>query len=252
MNEYGVQDPVLRNLHLHRTSSREASRSARDPRHCVWYMFHMESEPVSRKGHIALHTWHLERPSQISDMRFAVVGTSGAGKSTFARALATAAGCPHVELDTLYWGPDWTSVPTEAFEASVRATTTEDRSEADGNYAVIREQLWSRATHIVWLNYGGATVFHRVVARTIRGLFFRTRLWHGNRDTFRTTFFSKDSILLWAITRFRGNRRTFAALRQDPKYAQLTWVEITGTADARAVRKSQLRTAESPLPVPGA
>ncbi|HCU2021331.1 TPA: AAA family ATPase [Pseudomonas aeruginosa] len=40
-------------------------------------------------------------------LRVVVVGTSGAGKSTFSAALAARLGCTHVELDRLYWGPGW-------------------------------------------------------------------------------------------------------------------------------------------------
>ncbi len=35
-------------------------------------------------------------------MRCVVIGTSGAGKSTFAQALSKAAECPWIELDALY------------------------------------------------------------------------------------------------------------------------------------------------------
>jgi len=40
--------------------------------------------------------------------RVAVIGTTGSGKTIFARRLAAALDAPHVELDALYWGPGWT------------------------------------------------------------------------------------------------------------------------------------------------
>lgn len=176
-------------------------------------------------------------------MRFVVVGTSGAGKSTFAGALAAAACCPHVELDRLYWAPGWQAVPVETFERSVRAATAEDRWVVDGNYSVVRELLWSRATHIIWLNPSRSTVMSRVLSRTMRRLFLRTPICNGNRESFRMTFFSKDSILLYAFATFSRNRRKYTALRQDPAYGHLQWLEIAQSVKASEFVRSQDRGA---------
>jgi len=163
-------------------------------------------------------------------MRCVVVGTSGSGKSTFAQALAHAAGCPCIELDQLYWGPGWTAVPHEQFEDAVRAASSGDRWVADGNYSAVRDVLWSRATHIVWLNFGRWTVFSRVLWRTLRHGLTRRKLSHGNRESLRMAFFSRESVLLWSWTTFAGNRSKFAALREDARYAHLHWTEITDPA----------------------
>jgi len=45
----------------------------------------------------------------------AVLGTSGAGKSTVAAALASLNKVPHVDLDDLAIGPSWQSVPDDQF-----------------------------------------------------------------------------------------------------------------------------------------
>jgi len=39
--------------------------------------------------------------------RIAVVGTSCSGKTTFAANLASIVNRKHIELDTIYWLPDW-------------------------------------------------------------------------------------------------------------------------------------------------
>lgn len=159
-------------------------------------------------------------------MRYVVIGTSGAGKSTLAAQLAQATHSPHIELDTLYWGPGWQAVAPERFADAVAQATQGERWVADGNYSAVREQLWSRATHIVWLNYSRSTVFRRVLGRTmVRGL-LRTRLSHGNRESLRMAFFSRDSILRWSWTTFTRNRVRYAALREDPAGAHLRWVEL--------------------------
>ncbi|KAF0811382.1 hypothetical protein IGB42_04148 [Andreprevotia sp. IGB-42] len=160
-------------------------------------------------------------------MRFVVVGTSGSGKSIFAAALARAADCPCIELDQLYWGPGWTAVPQEHFERSVLVATSGGRWVADGNYSAVRDVLWARATHIIWLNHGRRTVFSRILWRTISQGLMRKRLPHGNRESLRMAFFSSASVLRWSFTTFASNRIKFSALRQAPAFAHLQWIEIT-------------------------
>ncbi|HYW30984.1 MAG TPA: hypothetical protein VE869_05700 [Gemmatimonas sp.] len=176
-------------------------------------------------------------------MRVVVVGTSGSGKSTFATALASAMQCSYVELDRLYWGPGWTPVPLAPFEDAVRQATQGECWVADGNYSSVRDILWPRATHIVWLNYNRRTVFPRVFVRTLRRIAQRTTLSHGNVETFRAAFLSHDSILLWSVSTFAKNRRKFAALRDDPRYAHLQWTEIRRPEAAQMFIESQMRSA---------
>lgn len=166
-------------------------------------------------------------------MRYVIVGTSGAGKSTFAAALAQATGSPHIELDALYWGPEWTAVPHEQFEARVRSATAGERWVADGNYTAVRDVLWARATHIVWLNYGRSIVFPRVFWRTLSRGLLRTQLSHGNRESLRMAFLSRDSVLWWSFSTFARNRVKFAGLREDAAYGHLQWTEITRPALAK-------------------
>ena len=171
-------------------------------------------------------------------MRFLIIGTSGAGKSTFAQALAKAMACPYIELDKLYWGPDWKPVPHSSFENAVQESTFGECWVADGNYSAVRDLLWSRATHVVWLNFGRRTVFPRLLWRTISRGILRTRLSHGNRESLRMAFLSRDSILLWSYTTFAKNRIKFDKLRGDPRYAHLQWTEVTRPSQAKEFLKS--------------
>ena len=59
--------------------------------------------------------------------RVAVVGTSGSGKSTFARALAERMGVPFTELDSLHHGPGWTEASPEELRARVEAAMADLR-----------------------------------------------------------------------------------------------------------------------------
>ncbi|MDT9150914.1 shikimate kinase, partial [Escherichia coli] len=56
-------------------------------------------------------------------MKINVVGTSGVGKSTLAQRLAAALSLPYIELDRLYWRPEWEGAPDEEFFASIAQAT---------------------------------------------------------------------------------------------------------------------------------
>ena len=51
----------------------------------------------------------------------------------------------------------------------------------------------------------------RLLRRTIRRIATQEELWDtGNRESLRGAFFSRDSILLWALKTHRRNRQRFA------------------------------------------
>ena len=82
-----------------------------------------------------------------------MIGTSGAGKTTTARQIASVLSVPHVELDTCRHGPSWTETPDGLFRDRLSEALRGDTWVADGNYTVAREVVWPRATTVVWLDY---------------------------------------------------------------------------------------------------
>ena len=66
--------------------------------------------------------------------RVVILGCSGAGKSTFARALGARLGLPVVHLDALFWQPGWKEPENEAFRAAVASAIAGDTWITDGNY----------------------------------------------------------------------------------------------------------------------
>ena len=49
------------------------------------------------------------------DMRWVIVGTTGAGKTHLARQIGAAMAWPVVDLDELHWAEEWTPVPIDEF-----------------------------------------------------------------------------------------------------------------------------------------
>lgn len=175
--------------------------------------------------------------------RYVVVGTSGAGKSTFGRRLASLIDGDYVELDALHWGAGWTPSAPAEFEARVAARAAGERWVADGNYSAVRHVLWPRATDVVWLNFSRRVVFSRVILRTLVRAARREVLWSGNRESLRMALLSKDSILLWSFTTFDKNRRKFGSARANGEHPHLRWHELRTPREAHdflvTVRRSR-------------
>ena len=153
--------------------------------------------------------------------RIVVVGTTGSGKTTLAGRLSDRLEIPHIELDALNWGPNWTMRPVDEFHANVDAATGGDSWVVDGNYSRARDILWARADTIVWLDYPLPLVLWRLWWRTLRRTLTRETLWHGNQERFWTQFFTRDSLFLWAFQTYNRRRREYPALLKTPEYSHL-------------------------------
>lgn len=170
--------------------------------------------------------------------RVAVVGTSGSGKTLLARLLARRLDCPCHELDAMYWRPNWQPAPAEDFRRSVQAAVAGERWVIDGNYSVVRDLIWPRATAVVWLNHSFPVVFARSVARALRRIVRREELFSGNRESIRMTFFSRGSILLWVLQTYSRNRRRYRELRAGGDFPHLHWYELRSPRQAEAFVQS--------------
>jgi hypothetical protein len=58
-------------------------------------------------------------------------------------------------------------------------------------------------------------------------------LWSGNRETWRGTLFSRDSLFMWALKTYRRRRREYPILFNQPEHAHLTVVHLHSPQAAR-------------------
>ena len=158
--------------------------------------------------------------------RIAVVGTSGSGKTTLARQLAQRLRIPHIELDAIYWGPDWTPAPPDVFRERATVALNGRTWTVDGNYSAVRDVVWRRADTLVWLDYPLPVVIGRVTSRTIHRAVTGERLWSNNRENLRQALFSRDSMILYALRTYRRRRKQYPLLLGDPQYAHLHVVRL--------------------------
>ena len=168
-------------------------------------------------------------------LRVAIVGTSCSGKTTLARTIADANGIIHIELDAIHWRPNWTPMPIHEFREAVEAEVARDEWVMDGNYSEVRDIIWARATHLVWLNIPFLTVFWRAISRTLKRVVTREELFSGNRETLRLAFFHRDSIPCWVIRTYHRRIREYRKLIVDGHYPHLKVLEVRNSADAKGM-----------------
>ncbi len=164
--------------------------------------------------------------------RIAVIGTSCSGKTTLARTIANTLNITHVELDALFWQPNWQSLPGDEFRSVTQKAVSAKRWVVDGNYSLVRIIIWTRADTVIWLNYPFHIVFFRALRRTLKRIISKEELFSGCRETFRQSFLSPDSILWWVSKTYRRRRREYPQLFQRPEYTHLQVVELRSPGQA--------------------
>lgn len=156
--------------------------------------------------------------------RINIIGTSGSGKSTFAAALARRLGLRYIELDALFWGPNWSESLDDVFLPRVIAATAGDGWVVDGNYTRTRPHYWRRVQTVIFLDYPRWLVMWRVITRTLRRALGGVELWHGNRERLSNALFSKDSIVRWSWNTYARRRAQTAAMLADSANAHIRFV----------------------------
>ena len=174
-------------------------------------------------------------------MRVAVIGTSGAGKTTLGRALAAAMGVGFIEIDAINWGAGWRDLNTHDPEAFVQRTAAAVAAEAwvsDGNYGRVRPVVWARATHLVWLDYPRAVVMRRVLWRSLIRALGGKELWPGtgNRERF-SQWLDKEHPIRWAWDTHARLRARMEAALADPANAHLAVLRLRHPREAKDIAR---------------
>jgi adenylate kinase family enzyme len=135
-----------------------------------------------------------------------------AGKTTLGRELARRLDVPFHELDALHHGPGWTEATAEELRARVEPLVGEDAWVVDGAYrGKLGDLVLERAELVVWLDLPLRVWLPRLLRRTIRRIVRREELWSGNRERLRSAFFSRDSVIFFALRGHLHRRRNYPA-----------------------------------------
>jgi len=162
-----------------------------------------------------------------------IVGITASGKSTFGRELAEAIEVPFIEMDSLFWGPNWREPPDTEFFENLEAALLPSAWVLDGNYSRTTHIKWKDVDTVIWLDYSFPKTFYRSVSRAIKRAYFKTELWPntGNYETF-SKLFSKESIVWWCIKSYSKIRKRYLKIMSDPEYAHIQFVHLKSPQQA--------------------
>lgn len=180
-------------------------------------------------------------------MKIVILGTCGSGKTTLAKELSKRFSIPHIELDSLYWGPNWVPVAQEEFDKKVREVITQDGWVVDGNNSRMgKELIWPSADVAIWLDYPLYLILWRLIKRVTRRAFTRETLWNGCQETLRRQFFSRESIFAWTFRSYWKRKRIYPFIL--PKFPNLEFIRVTHPKYLRSCLENnrRLKLADTP------
>jgi hypothetical protein len=167
--------------------------------------------------------------------RIVVVGRTGSGKTTLARELAPTLGVPHVELDSLYFGPDFSTAPLELLRERTTAALAGDRWVTDGNKRAVRDLVWPRADTIIWLDYSLRVSLWRLAkrARSRTSQLTAEASRTGRRSGLPRQLLAAANGVLTALRSHAGQRGEYRRLFAEPANAHLAVARLTSPDAAR-------------------
>lgn len=167
-------------------------------------------------------------PSEIGK-RIQVVGPSCAGKTTLAAELARRFALEFVELDALFWEPNWQEPDREEFAARVTEAISGPGWVLAGNYSRASSIVRPLLDTIVWLDFPLRTTLPRGVRRSWRRTRSKELLWGTNYERFwpqLKVWNPNDSLLAFNIRNGRRVRQRFEDAMRNPEFAHIRWVRL--------------------------
>lgn len=162
--------------------------------------------------------------------RAVVLGTSGAGKSTFSAELARRMKCCHIDRDQL-WGDD-VPMESEEFRSAVDETTSKGCWVFDGMPFYVEDVVFSRADTLVCLDYSKPVVMNRVLRRSVRQTFLQQQVGVHSPLSLRSLR-RADHPMRWAWTTHRERRDQMHEWANRPELSHTEKVFLRSPREAK-------------------
>ena len=183
------------------------------------------------------------RPELHSDAHFCRrhhrIGKDHARQGTLRATRAT-----YIEMDALNWQAGWRDLSRSDPEEFVRRVTVAIAPDAwvlDSAYGLVRDLVWQRATHLIWLDYDRPIIMFRVIRRSLIRAALRTELWAGNRERW-SHMLRPSHPIRWAWSTGDRRRKDFEERIERQDYAHLVVLRLPRPREAEQLLR-QLRNA---------
>jgi adenylate kinase family enzyme len=157
--------------------------------------------------------------------RVAIIGLSGAGKTTLGRRLSGAWGQPLWELDELWWGAGWQRVNTAVLRTTLTPLLEQPRWITDNQHTAVNDLILGRATSVIWLDYPPQHCFPRTLRRLWQDWRTQRLICHGNQLNRHAIL----PLLHWTIEIRRTEPRDFTPLLA--QYPHLHVIRLTNAVE---------------------
>ena len=168
--------------------------------------------------------------------RINVIGTTGSGKSVVSKQLANILNLKYIQIDQIFWGPNWRKPTNREFYDNLKAALDATPNFVlDGNYTKATDLKWGYIDTVIWLNFSITRTFLQLCKRTFLRVITRQELWPntGNRESIYGHLFTKDSIFYWFFKTFHGNQIKFKSDMTAPRWRHLQFIELNSNADVK-------------------
>ena len=177
--------------------------------------------------------------------RIVIYGATGSGKTSLSQQIGRALALPVLQLDAIRHDGAWDATSWDEMRERVQAFVEAhpDGWVCEGNYSRVQDVTLSRADTLISLDLPWRVSFWRLLGRTLRRSWNKQALYsdQGPRETWRISFFSRQSILLWSITNHQHRKRsTAASIAKAPPGTRI--FRARTTRDVDSIRRAALES----------
>jgi adenylate kinase family enzyme len=173
----------------------------------------------------------FETINTLKSMECKILIVGSGGKSTLSNALSNKFHLVRIELDAIHWQPNWIELSDNEFKTEVakQIQSAKKKWVVDGNYhGIVGDLIMNQANTIIWIDLNWKTILYRIIKRSIKRAITKEFVCGTNKESFKRTFFTKDSIIWFYFANKKDiTSRTGIFLEKIPENTHLIHIKTT-------------------------